>query len=298
MKRNSGSKGFLLGLGIALILTISACYEPIEGCLDVTAKNFQVDADLECPDDCCIYPSLKLVLQHRVGTLGNSVSIRYLDSIYTDVQRQPFRLEHMQYYLSNFTLHTTAGDEVKVSDRLTVQSYNTDGSLTENQLIDDFLLINPSFSTSLTVGELRTPGEFEAVSFSLGLEELANRTDTSSVEEGHPLGAIDDPMFLDKDQGFAFLKASILRDTLAADTIPTTVLVSGADQRLDYFIPFGQPFDLNPGFNINITLHINYATWLNAIEDVRNDSPAIIANKIVSGMSQSLSLVEITADNN
>lgn len=297
MRKNSGSNHLFWGLILGLTLTFSACYEPVEGCLDVAAKNFQVDADDACPDDCCTYPALKLVLQHRIGALGNSVAIRYLDSIYTDAQRQPFRIEDMQYYLSNFILHTTDGDEIRVSDRLDVQSYNADGSLTENELIDDFLLINPSFSSSLTVGELRAPREFEAVSFSLGLQELANRTDTSSVEEGHPLGSIDDRMFIDEEQGFAFLKASLLRDTISSDTIPTLVQLSGTNQGIDYFIPFDQPFDLNPGFNINITLHINYATWLNAVEDVRTDTPEAIANKIVSGLSQAIKLVEITADN-
>lgn len=297
MKRKSGSNYLIAGLVWALVLTLSACYEPVEGCLDVAAKNFQVDADDPCPDDCCTYPSLKLVLQHRVGTLGNSTPIRYLDSVYTDAQRQAFRIQDMQYYLSNFHLHTTSGDLISVGDRLEVQSYNADGSLSDNELVDDFLLINPSFSSNLTVGELRTPGDYDALSFSLGLDDLANRTDTSSVEEGHPLGAIEDRMFIDQENGFAFVKALLLRDTVSSDTIPSLVQLSGTNQRIDYFIPFDQPFDLNPGFNITITLHINYATWLNAIEDVRNDTPEAIANKIVSGLSQAISLVEITADN-
>ncbi|MBX2877057.1 MAG: hypothetical protein KTR30_33365 [Saprospiraceae bacterium] len=297
MRRNKGSKYLCIGLSMGLAFGLFSCYEPEEGCLDVAAKNFQVDADLECPDDCCEYPDLKLVLSHRVGTQGNDEPLRYLDSIYTDVQRQVFRLENMQYYLSNFMLHASDGSTARVTDLLDVQSYNTDGSLTDNQLTDDFLLVNPSFSTSLTVGEIQVNGTFEAISFSLGLDELANRTDTSSVEEGHPLGSINDRMFVDEDQGYAFLEAAILRDTVASDTIPVEVSVLGLDQRIDYFIPFDQPFDLNPGYNITISLHINYATWLNAIEDVRNDSPEAIADKIVSGLSQAISLVEISADN-
>lgn len=298
MKRNKGNKYFAYLLVLMIATTLSACYEEVEGCLDVGAKNFQVDADINCLDDCCEYPSLKLVLRHQVGNPDNGVAFRYIDSVYTDAQRQVFRVENMQYYLSGFSLHASDGSTARVTDLLAVQSYNTDGSLTDNQLTDDFLLINPSFSNSLEVGELRVNGTFEAISFSLGLDELANRTDTSSVEEGHPLGSIDDRMFVDQDQGYSFVEAAILRDTIASDTIPVDVQVIGADQRIDYFIPFGQPFDLNPGFNITITLHINYATWLNAIEDVRNDSPEAIATKIVSGLSQAISLVEITADSN
>ncbi|NRB49242.1 MAG: hypothetical protein HRU41_16315 [Saprospiraceae bacterium] len=297
MRKNKDSRYLIIALFVGLAFSLSSCYEPEEGCLDVAAKNFQVDADLNCPDDCCEYPSLKLVLSHRVGAPGNDVPIRYIDSIYTDAQSQVFRLQKMQYYLSNFMLHATDGSTAPVTDLIDVESFNPDGSLSANQLVDDFLLINPSFSNSLTVGEIQVNGTFEAISFSLGLDELANRTDTSSVEEGHPLGSIDDRMYVDEDQGYAFVEAAILRDTVASDTIPAEVRVVGVDQRIDYFIPFGQPFDLNPGFNINISLHINYATWLNAIEDVRNDSPEAIADKIVSGLSQAISLVEISADN-
>lgn len=297
MRRNRSSKHLVFGLGLALAVGLNSCYEPEEGCLDFAAKNFQVDADLDCPDGCCEYPSLKLILSHRVGEQGNDEPLRYLTTVYTDAQRQVFRLQKMQYYLSNFLLHAADGSTASVTDLLSVQSYDSGGSLTDNELTDDFLLINPSFSSSLTVGEIQVNGTFEAISFSLGLNELANRTDTSSVEEGHPLGSIDDPMFVDVDQGYAFVEAAILRDTIASDTIPAEVKVVGTDQRIDYFIPFDQPFDLNPGYNINISLHINYATWLNAIEDVRNDSPEAIADKIVSGLSQAISLVEITADN-
>lgn len=297
MRRNRSSRYAILGLCLALNFGLISCYEPEEGCLDVAAKNFQVDADVDCPDGCCEYPSLKLTLSHRVGEPGNDEPLRYLTAVYTDALRQVFRVQKMQYYLSNFLLHAADGNTVSVTDLLSVQSFNTDGSLTDNQLTDDFLLINPSFSNSLTVGEIQVNGTFEAISFSLGLNELANQTDTSSVEEGHPLGSIDDPMYVDEDQGYAFLEAAILRDTIASDTIPTEVSVVGVDQRIDYFIPFDQPFALNPGYNINISLHINYATWLNAIENVRNDSPEAIADKIVSGLSQAISLVEVTADN-
>ncbi len=297
MRRNRSSRCVILGLFVALNFGLYSCYEPEEGCLDVAAKNFQVDADRDCPDGCCEYPSLKLILSHRVGEQGNDEPLRYLTTVYTDAQRQVFRLQKMQYYLSNFLLHAADGTTASVTDLLSVQSYNTDGGLTDNQLTDDFLLINPSFSSTLTVGEIQVNGTFEAISFSLGLTELANRTDTTSVEEGHPLGSIDDPMFVDQDQGYAFLEAAILRDTIASDTIPTDVSVVGTGQRIDYFIPFDQPFNLNPGYNINISLHINYATWLNAIEDVRNDSPEAIADKIVSGLSQAISFVEISADN-
>jgi len=296
MRKNS-SKQFLMYLLGFLVLSVPACYEAVEGCLDVAAKNFTVDADFDCPDDCCTYPSLKLILNHRVGGPDNSDPIKYLDSIYTDAQRQVFRLQMMQYYLSNFNLVRTDGTLIPIVDQLAVQSYDDAGNLSDNTLTDDFLLINPSFSRSLTVGEIRESGTIEAVQFKLGLEELANRTDTSSVEEDHPLGSIDEPMFIDPAEGYTFIKTAILRDTLSTDTIPTIVSVSGAANLIEYSFPFGQQFELDPGFNITLTLHIDYATWLNAIDDIKNDTAEEIATKIVSGMSQAFTLLEISVDN-
>lgn len=285
---------YLLGF---LVLSLPACYEEVEGCLDVAAKNFTVDADFNCPDDCCSYPSLKLILDHRVGGPDNSDPIKYLDSIYTDAQRQVFRLQMMQYFLSNFNLVRTDGTLIPIVDQLAVQSYDDAGNLSDNTLTDDFLLINPSFSRSLTVGEIRESGTIEAVQFKLGLDELPNRTDTSSVEVDHPLGSIDERMFIDPTEGYTFIKTALLRDTLSTDTIPTIVSVSGAANLIEYSFPFGQQFELDPGFNITLTLHIDYATWLNAIEDIKNDTAEEIATKIVSGMSQAFTLLEISVDN-
>lgn len=296
MRKNSGKKYIMWLMGF-LVFSLPACYEDVEGCLDFAAKNFTVDADVDCPDDCCSYPSLKLILNHRVGGPDASDPIKYLDSIYTDAQRQVFRLEMMQYFLSGFKLVRTDGTLIPIVDQLAVESYDIQGNLSANTLTDDFLLINPSFSRSLTVGEIRENGTVEALQFKLGLDELANRTDTSSVEEDHPLGSIEERMFIDPAEGYTFIKTALLRDTLSSDTIPTIVSVSGANNLIEYSFPFGQPFELDPGFNITLTLHIDYATWLNAIEDIKNNTAEEIATKIVSGMSQAFTLLEISVDN-
>ena len=93
MRKNKDGRYLIIALAAVLALGLSACYEPEEGCLDVAAKNFQVDADLNCPDDCCEYPNLKLLLSHRVGPQGNDEPIRYIDSVYRDAQGQVFRLQ-------------------------------------------------------------------------------------------------------------------------------------------------------------------------------------------------------------
>lgn len=284
-------------ISLLFLLAFPACYEEVEGCLDVAAKNFTVDADLICPDDCCVYPSLKLVLNHRVGTPDQSTALVYLDSIYHDAQGQPFRLQLMQYFLSNFELIRPSGESVRVADQIDIQAYNSDGSLSDHTLVDDYLLINPSFSRSLSVGEIKTSGTFEAIRFSLGLDELANATNSNEVTAGHPLGAQEEQMYLSKDQGYDFIKLGLLKDTISTDTIPEIVDISGAANRIDYFLSFGQPFDLNPGFNITLTLHIDYGIWLSSIADIKNDSAEEIAEKTVSGLSQAITLLAITVDN-
>lgn len=296
MKKNKKSSRSAW-ISLLFLLALPACYEEVEGCLDVAAKNYSVDADVICPDDCCLYPSLKLILNHRVGTPAQSSALVYLDSIYQDALGQPFRLQLMQYFLSNFELIRPTGEPVRVTDQLAIQAYNSDGSLSDHSLIDDYLLINPSFSRSLSVGEIKASGTFEAIRFSLGLDELANATNPSSVEEDHPLGVQEEQMYISKDQGYDFIKLGLLRDTISTDTIPDIVGINGAANRIDYFLSFGQPFDLNPGFNITLTLHIDYGIWLSSITDIKNDSAEKIAEKTVSGLSQAITLLAITVDN-
>ena len=78
----SAKPKFHLFLFICLACCFAGCYEPIEGCLDVRATNFDLNADRSCPDNCCEYPELRLKLLHRyqqIDTYGLDLAFHDLE---------------------------------------------------------------------------------------------------------------------------------------------------------------------------------------------------------------------------
>ena len=82
-------------LSILMAVLLSACYEPTEGCLDVRATNFDLDADEGCAD-CCTYPELSLRFEN-VWVYPDSVAPLRLHTFYVDAVGNPFRFERIRF---------------------------------------------------------------------------------------------------------------------------------------------------------------------------------------------------------
>ena len=50
-----------ISLCLYVVLSLTACFEPQEGCTDIAATNFDASADENCTD-CCTYPKLQLLM--------------------------------------------------------------------------------------------------------------------------------------------------------------------------------------------------------------------------------------------
>ena len=49
------------------LLSLTSCFEPQEGCLDISAVNFDASADKDCDKSgcACIYPKLQVAVDQR-----------------------------------------------------------------------------------------------------------------------------------------------------------------------------------------------------------------------------------------
>ncbi len=129
-------------------LLVSACYTPIEGCLDTEATNFDASADKDC---CCKYPLLVLNVENAYDTL-----IWKPDTAYQNDLGQWFRIRDIVFYVSELKL-TQNGVSGVVEDTITLSRF---ASPTSNDTIkslytDDFLLIRRVPTTQYTVGTFR-----------------------------------------------------------------------------------------------------------------------------------------------
>ena len=82
---------------VGWLLLLSSCNSKVEGCLDISAENFDLDADKPC-DKCCRYPSVSLVLTQR----WNDNNFQTTDTLY-DVNQLPYLITDLKYVLSSFS---------------------------------------------------------------------------------------------------------------------------------------------------------------------------------------------------
>lgn len=276
--------GFLL---ILCWLSLQGCYEPVEGCLDVQASNFDVDADEPCAD-CCEYPDLRLDFQHKYVKGERVENLIFDDSVYYDVNGLPFRLNSIRFFLSELHLVRADGMEVGIEDRLELGVWTESLDTMRVTVEDNYTIVDPAVFGVKEIGKIITSGRFDRLRFNIGLDETANRAVINAFPEeqqDHPLA--EEEMYWDFDRGYIFNRIELVRDTVAGT--PPTVLEIGTDQNLTT-VELPIDFEALEGFNVSVTLRVDYNIWFRDI-NVKTDSESTLIQKIVANLADSFSLV-------
>ncbi len=275
------------------VLSLAGCYEPIEGCLDVNAVNYDLRADRNNSED-CVYPQLRLSVQHRY-TKQDTLLRFSLDSVYLDRQGNPFRLGSLRYYISNFHLVFQNGQEVGVEEMLEVLITQPDGTTSPRLIEDNFSLVSPTITQNYTIGTLPEAGAVQEIRFAVGVEGLANRAEPNSFPETHPLSLQNGSMYFGPDSGYVFHRIELFRDTIATDTIPEVLRIGTEPYLREVRLPAS--FKKERGFHLAVTLQVDYKLWFGGIK-VEQDSPEQLIEEIVSGLAQSFSVVSVQLQEN
>lgn len=269
---------------------LSGCYEPIEGCLDAQASNFDFEADKPC-NGCCEYPSLRVDFQHKYIKGERIDNLVFSDSVYYDINGHPFKLDGIRFYLSGLRLVRSGGSEAGVEEELKLGIWTETLDTVQVAVEDNFTLVDAGVFGVKEVGTIRTAGKFNRLRFTIGLDETVNRAVIDafpSEQQNHPLARED--MYWDFDRGYIFNRIEMLRDTTTG--IEATVLEIGTAQNLvDVELPID--FEALEGFDIRVTLRIDYGLWFRDI-DVKADSETTLIQKIVANVAESFSLVAIS----
>lgn len=252
------------------LLLLAGCYEPREGCLDVSAVNFDASADENC---CCEYPALKMSVLHRFDSL-----LWQPDAVYVNNLGQAFRLRSVALYLSDFELEQN-GQLYRIQDTIALKTRplsGTDTALTT--FVNDFQLLRRT-PTEYAIGLFPFSGAFQSVRFAVGLPDSAQAILPAQTPPGHPLQPQPEGLWLGQDTAYAHLFLVVQSDT--------------ADTRLDtlrFFRPDYDPIMIKDtrnfvgetGFDFKLRLTINYAVlfrnlnWQNG--DISAWKTAIAAN--------------------
>lgn len=279
---------------LLFLILLTSCYENREGCLDVRATNFSIDADREC-DGCCIYPQLKIAFEHKL-TANSNANLTYTDSIYLDGNNNQFRVRDIQFYVSNVRLVREDGSEFYPTDSLQVQIQAPGGTPQTVNIGDNVALVNRNNFTPSEFGRFITTGKYTKVRFTIGLAGNYNRVIPTSLPDSvvnHPLE--NTAMYVNTDTGFIFNRLQIFNNALKTDTTYRNFRVLNPPTK-DIELAFPNALQTIEGYNVRVTVRINYLTWFTGV-NFKNDTEATVATKIVNNLQNSLSVSAVQLEN-
>jgi len=297
------------------ILLLQACYQNQEGCLDVAATNFDVEADIDCCQEtatcCCTYPSLSLSILHKltadaVTNFNTSSTLTLMSD-----SSQSFIVENIQFYLTNFHLiNSNTATEVGVEDQITLYN-NNNGQISSQEVEDNFSLIKPSQFT-YDIGTFLSANNFDMISFDVGLSNSFNNTIVDSLSSDH---ALADTTQLGLD-GYISNQINIRIDTTYGEVINNTNPNDLFETNISPFgnvstqqkkgskhfyldikdivnikLPLNQAINSQLGFNTSINLRINHLEWYQGINFVTDNHEQIV-NKIVDNTTNVFQISE------
>ena len=176
------------------------CYEPVEGCLDIDATNYEVTADNEC-DDCCNLPQMTLLFSY----LNNENSFILGDTI-TSLNGNII-LNDFYFFLSDIALESDDGQVIIWEDSLRVE----DEEGNENYVSNDFRYFDRS-TFSATLRGLRFNGVLSSINLNLGLSETINYSPYDSLIINSDLDDARDEAYIDQNNGFFFFSFKLQDD--------------------------------------------------------------------------------------
>lgn len=256
-------KEIFCGLFMAFVMLVfTNCFERQEGCLDLGATNYDVTADEPC-SNCCTFPSLNLSFRHLIVPTtmpDTSVFLRYNTFYPTfELPADTFTIERIRYFLSEIRLVRPNGEEVHVLDSVTV---DIDGNSVTIE--DSFAKVDRDIIRAVDVGTIQTEGAFSAIRFFVGLAPELLNIDPNSVTSTSELDVAGDTLLFLDTINIGYLSALI---EFNRDTVSTTdsTRVEIFDNTNIIEVPFAETFTLNPGFDMDVTLNVDYLKWFQSI---------------------------------
>ncbi len=266
---------------------LTGCYEPKEGCLDIDATTYDVSADDPC-DDCCEYPVLSLLMQHHVVLAtqpDTSFSMKY-DSLYPSPfdPSHYFSIDRGRFFISDLKLVRENGEEIGVLDSIWLPLTSGDSIFVE----DNFSKHDRDIFQAASVGTVRTSGLFSGVKFTVGLSTAVQQAWVSKIVATHPLAVKNDTLSYEK--GFGIIPFNL---TFRPDALPGT-------QPIDFrftdpkqiSLDFAQPIMVERGFNLKLTLRIDYMALFQNV-DFLHHSKSIIFENIDSQIANAFSVTAL-----
>ena len=214
ISRNNKNHNIVLGL-VVIMLSLSSCYENVEGCLDPNSTNYNVAADVDC-EECCTYPTLSLLVAYVLG----DASYNRMDTVTNDIGIE-FVIEDTQVYFSEVVL-SDGTDDFRIDETFEYSDINGDDQVA----IDDIVLATPTgFRYSL--GTFTKSNDFTSLMINLGVPEVIDEAKSITVTSDHPLVQAGDSLYIVNQN--QYVNSWILLRQIGVHEVTDTLQITGTD---------------------------------------------------------------------
>lgn len=265
MSRRNGrhESGFwrVICLLLGLVL-IPACQEPVEGCLDIRATNFDPRADRDC---CCQYPNLVLDLRYRAG--GENFQ---LNTDFTLEDGQVVQFRKAAFYLSGIGLYS--GDELFLPQDTVYVFSNASGVRDSSAVPGNVFVVNRS-GFSIVAGTFTTEGSFDRLRLVAGLEAQFLQNNISLTPPGNPLALQADSLHTLGPAGY--LHARIAYYLPEFDVARTIEIDAAAFDGVELLLPVS--LASMTGADRRVVLEVDYLQLFRGLDLLNDDDAALRA---------------------
>ncbi|MEM1328371.1 MAG: MbnP family protein [Bacteroidota bacterium] len=272
-----------------MVILLSSCYENQEGCLDIGAANFDIDADIAC-EDCCELPELRLSIQHNFSLPDTNASIRFnidSSSFYTvDDSMSFFQLSEVRFYLSDIKMEKPNGDAFGVENRVSLFKLANSDTI-DISIPDNFALINRQNISTRDVGVINTDGNFSQLNFRIGLPEDTRNLLPSKLPDDHPLELGDSTLYNFERGEYEVVSLTLIRPALS-DTLSINILESEWQAEVELV----SDFMILTGFDATIALGVDYRIWWENL-DINTATVEQIKEHLKERIPESFELLEV-----
>lgn len=250
--------------GFLILISISGCNTRIQGCLDVNADNFNLNAEQTC-DGCCTYPSVSLSLTQKWGDRNFANT----DTLY-DINGQPYKITSLVYFLSDWIWEDGQGILYHVdSDTVTCEV----GDL---KYSPDVLPIGTE-QFIYPLGNFRKSPVIDSLHFIMGLTQDFSCLD-SEIPGTPPELTDQSPLWNSQSASLETMRLIFQPDT-AVESFDTIFISDEVILTLAY------PFEFIPGKDSQFMLTVDYSLWF---KDVNIADTASFRQSIISNFAGSI----------
>lgn len=274
MRQSNRFKSIYFSIFSLILVTVSSCYEPTEGCLENWATNYSILADEPCLDDCCTSPVINAQI---VYYLNDSTTYTFGDTILHEATNTYYSIESINMMVSDFEIDSSGVLVEEVNDTTTIDGviYETDFGFSTEQ------------GSAITLTEYQDSYRVDGLTFLQGLIPAWQDT-TIFGRDNTTIALAIDSLYLASTDVFTRMSCVVVFDTV---NVKTLHLVSSYPDTIRHTVSADEGIILAVGDDSTLEIRVDIDEWFDSvIQNHESTETTQLANSLASRFEDFISL--------